>query len=138
MRTLVRIFFVQYDIQVVLYLLLSGKISLKHRDTVFFRLKFLRGLYEYNNPSDKELSIFTGQLSLPKGKQKYDITTCSYACIAPVGGHTCLTAGERSEPAVVDYKRMNVSVPVGGPTTTNDSCPNREVRGKQQDKFNNL
>ena len=23
----------------------------------------------------------------------------SYACIAPVGGHTCLTAGERSEPA---------------------------------------
>ena len=22
-----------------------------------------------------------------------------YACIAPVGGHTCLTAGERSEPA---------------------------------------
>ena len=34
----------------------------------------------------------------------------------PVGEHTCLTAGERSEPAVVDYKRMNVSVPVGGPT----------------------
>ena len=23
----------------------------------------------------------------------------SYVCIAPVGGHTCLTAGERSEPA---------------------------------------
>ena len=22
-----------------------------------------------------------------------------YACIAPVGGHTCITAGERSEPA---------------------------------------
>ena len=22
-----------------------------------------------------------------------------YECIAPVGGHTCLTAGERSEPA---------------------------------------
>ena len=25
---------------------------------------------------------------------------------------------------------MNVSVPVGGPTATNDSSPNREVRGK--------
>ena len=63
---------------------------------------------------------------------------CSYVCIAPVGGHTCLTAGERSEPAVVDYKRMNVSVPVGGPTTTNGSSPNRDMRGKLQDKFNNL
>ena len=61
-----------------------------------------------------------------------------YECIAPVGGHTCLTAGERSEPAVIDYKRMNVSVPVGGPTTTNGNSPNREVRGKQQDKFNYL
>ena len=40
----------------------------------------------------------------------------SYVCIAPGGGHSCVTAGERSEPAVVDYKRMNVSVPVGGPT----------------------
>ena len=29
--------------------------------------------------------------------QKNDLG--SYACIAPVGGHTCLTAGERSEPA---------------------------------------
>ena len=95
-------------------------------------------MYEYNYPSNKELSIFTGQFPLPKGKQKWDITTGSYACIAPVGGHTCLTAGERSEPAVVDYKRMNVSVPVGGPTTTNGSSPNREVRGKLQDKFNNL
>ncbi len=47
----------------------------------------------------------------------------SYACIAPVGGHTCITAGERSEPAAVDYKRINVSVPVGGPTTTNGCCP---------------
>ena len=82
----------------------------------------MRGLYEHNYPSNKELSIFTGQLPLPKGKQKKEITTGSYACIAPVGGHTCLTAGERSEPAVVDYKRMNVSVPVGGPTTTNGCC----------------
>ena len=64
---------------------------------------------------------------------------------APVGGHTCLTAGERSEPAVVDYKRMNVSVFVplfrgtskefaegvsGGPTATNGRSQNREVRGK--------
>ena len=87
------------------------------------------------------------------GKQKWDITTGSYACIAPVGGHTCPTAGERSEPAVVDYKRMNVSVFVplfrgtskefaegvsGGPTATNGRSQNREVRGKQQDKFNNL
>ena len=55
-----------------------------------------------------------------------------YGGIVPVGGHTCLTAGERSEPAVIDYKRMNVSVFVplfrgtskefaegvsGGPTT---------------------
>ena len=85
--------------------------------------------------------MFTGQFPLPKGKQKRDITTGSYACIAPVGGHTCITAGERSEPAVVDYKRMNVSVFVplfrgtskefaegvsGGPTTTNGSCPNRQ------------
>ena len=62
----------------------------------------------------------------------------SYVCIAPVGGHTCVTAGERSEPAVVDYKRMNVLVSVGGPTTTNGSSPNREVIGKLQDKLNNL
>ena len=61
-----------------------------------------------------------------------------YECIAPVGGHTCLTAGERSEPAVIDYKRMNVSVPVGGPTTTNSSSPNRQMRGKQHDELNNL
>ena len=87
-------------------------------------------MYEYNYPSNKELSIFTGQFPLPKGKQKWDITTGGYVCIAPVGGHTCITAGERSEPAVVDYKRMNVSVPVGGPTTTNDSCLTRYVRGK--------
>ena len=60
-----------------------------------------------------------------------------YACIAPVGGHTCITAGERSEPAVVDYKRMNVSVPVGGPTTTKSPSPNRQMREKQQDKLNN-
>ena len=82
---------------------------------------------------------------MPKGKQKREITTGSYACIAPVGGHTCITAGERSEPAVVDYKRINVSVFVplfrgtskefaegvsGEPTTTNDSCLTRYVRGK--------
>ena len=67
---------------------------------------------------------------MPYGKQKRDITFVSYACIAPVGGHTCITAGERSEPAVVDHKRINVSVPVGGPTATNGSSPNREVRGK--------
>ena len=35
---------------------------------------------------------------------------------APVGGHTCLTAGEQGEPAVVLYERINLSVPVGGPT----------------------
>ena len=62
--------------------------------------------------------------------KKRDITFVGYVCIAPVGGHTSLTAGERSEPAVVDYKRMNVSVPVGGPTATNGSSPNREVMGK--------
>ena len=62
----------------------------------------------------------------------------SYACIAPVGGHTCLTAGERSEPAVVDYKRMNVLVPVGGPTTTKCPSPNRQMREKQHDELNNL
>ena len=50
--------------------------------------------------------------------------------LPPVGRHTCPTAGERSEPAVVDYKRMNVSVPVGGPTATNGRSQNREVRGK--------
>ena len=80
--------------------------------------------------------MFTGQFPLPKGKQKWDITTGSYVCIAPVGGHTCITAGERSEPAVVDYKRMNVSVPVGGPTTTTGSCPNRQERRKQLNEFN--
>ena len=31
--------------------------------------------------------------------KKRDITFVSYVCIAPVGGHTCITAGERSEPA---------------------------------------
>ena len=36
---------------------------------------------------------------------------------APVGGHTCITAGEQGEPAVVLYERINLSVPVGGPTT---------------------
>ena len=71
----------------------------------------------------------------------------------PVGGHTCLTAGERSEPAVIDYKRMNVSVfaplfrrtskeftvgELGRPTTTNGSSPNRQVSGKLEGKFNNL
>ena len=75
---------------------------------------------------------------MPYGKQKRDITTGSYACIAPVGGHTCITAGERSEPAVVDYKRMNVSVPVGGPTTTKSHSPNRQMREKQHDELNNL
>ena len=30
----------------------------------------------------------------------------SYACIAPVGGHTCITAGERSEPAGYDDRRI--------------------------------
>ena len=35
---------------------------------------------------------------------------------APVGGHTCITAGEQGEPAVVLYERINLSVPVGGPT----------------------
>ena len=40
--------------------------------------------------------------------------------------------GERSEPAVVDYKRMNVLVPVGGPTATNGNSPNREVRGNNR------
>ena len=35
---------------------------------------------------------------------------------APGGGHTCLTAGEQGEPAVVLYERINLSVPVGGPT----------------------
>ena len=29
---------------------------------------------------------------------------------APVGGHTCLTAGEQGEPAVVLYERINLSV----------------------------
>ena len=72
------------------------------------------------------------------GKQKREITTGSYACIAPVGGHTCITAGERSEPAVVDYKRMNVSVPVGGPTATNGISPSIQMREKQHDELNNL
>ena len=36
---------------------------------------------------------------------------------APVGGHTCITAGEQGEPAAVLYERINLSVPVGGPTT---------------------
>ena len=35
---------------------------------------------------------------------------------ALVGGHTCLTAGEQGEPAVVLYIRIHLSVPVGGPT----------------------
>ena len=35
---------------------------------------------------------------------------------APVGGHTCITAGEQGEPEVVLYERINLSVPVGGPT----------------------
>ena len=35
---------------------------------------------------------------------------------APVGGHTCITTGEQGEPAVVLYERINLSVPVGGPT----------------------
>ena len=74
--------------------------------------------------------MFTGQFPLPKGKQKYN--TGSYACIAPVGGHTCLTAGERSEPAVIDYKRMNVLLAVGGPTATNGNRLNREVRGNNR------
>ena len=81
---------------------------------------------------------FTGQFPLPYGKQKRNITFVSYVCIAPVGGHTCITAGERSEPAVVDYKRMNVSVPVGGPTTTQCPSPNRQMREKQHDELNNL
>ena len=29
---------------------------------------------------------------------------------APVGGHTCITAGEQGEPAVVLYERINLSV----------------------------
>ena len=96
--------------------------------------------------------MFTGQFPLPYGKQKRDITFVGYACIAPVGGHTCLTAGERSEPAVVDYKRMNVSVFVpmfrgtskefaegvsGGHTTTQSHSPNRQMREKQHDELNN-
>ena len=63
----------------------------------------------------------------------------------------CLTAGERSEPEVIEYKRMNVSVFVplfrgtskefaegvlGGPTTTNGSCPNRQQRRTQLNEFN--
>ena len=82
--------------------------------------------------------LISGQFLLSYGKQKRDITFVSYLCIAPVGGHTCLTAGERSEPAVVDYKRMNVSVPVGGPTTTQCPSPNRQMREKQHDELNNL
>ena len=35
---------------------------------------------------------------------------------APVGGHTCLTAGEQGEPAEGMYRLINLSVPVGGPT----------------------
>ena len=80
-------------------------------EILVFSVEYLwGGLYEYNYPSNKELSIFTGQFPLPKGKQKWYITTGSYACIAPVGGHTCITAGEQGEPAVVLYERINLSV----------------------------
>ena len=72
-------------------------------------------------------------MPLPKGEQKREITTGSYACIAFVplfrgtskefaegvsSGHTCITAGEQGEPAVVLYERINLSVPVGGPTAS--------------------
>ena len=77
-------------------------------------------------------------VSIALWQTKRDITFVSYVCIAPVGGHTCITAGERSEPAVVDYKRMNVSVPVGGPTTTKSHSPNIQMREKQHDELNNL
>ena len=57
---------------------------------------------------------------------------------APVGGHTCLTAGEQGEPAVVIYERIYLSVPVGGPTTTKSRTPNIQMREKQHDELNNL
>ena len=63
-------------------------------------------------------------------RQKHHPAVISYFCLyldnvdtsanhvrnAPVGGHTCITAGEQGEPAVVLYERINLSVPVGGPT----------------------
>ena len=36
---------------------------------------------------------------LKKGNNIVVDPSIIYACIAPVGGHTCITAGERSEPA---------------------------------------
>ena len=56
----------------VIILLLSGKIFLLNIEIlIFFRLNIYKGgLYEYNDPSNNELSVFTGQFPLPKGKQK--------------------------------------------------------------------
>jgi hypothetical protein len=44
----------------------------------------------------------------------------------------------KCEPAVVLYERINLSVPVGGPTTTKSPSPNRQMREKQHDELNNL
>ena len=54
-------------------------------ENLVFSVEYLwGGLYEYNYPSNKELSIFTGQFPLPKANKKRDITFVGYVC-PPMG-----------------------------------------------------